>query len=191
VTGVALTIAGAAILALFVAAGTVYSLDSAMLVGAIGLAGGATVAGLAIARQPQRSAIALLVAVIAVDWVFVLRVLPEFERYKPVPGMTAVIQQRAQHDDAVAHYRVALPSMVYYLRKHIDGFDSREEFVEFMRRRHAFAVMRADDYRDVAPALGPNACIVGEWDSFQAKLKDVVAHRPLPKLVLAYNRCQP
>ena len=81
--------------------------------------------------------------------------------------------------------------MAYYLRRHFEGFDSRENFIEFMRRRGAYAVTRAEDYRDVAPELGPRACIVGEWDAFQAKLKDILAHRPLPKLVLVYNRCQP
>jgi 4-amino-4-deoxy-L-arabinose transferase-like glycosyltransferase len=191
VTGILLAAGGAAVLALFVAAGTVYSLDSAKIVGAIGLAGGIGVLGLALVRRQQFAAIALLVSVIAVDWVFVLCVLPEFERYKPVPEMTAVIEQRVRPDDEVAHYRVALPSMAYYLRRHFDGFDSRDEFVGFMRRRSAYAVMRAEDYRDVAADLGPHACIIGEWDWFQAKLKDVVAHRPLPKVVLIYNRCQP
>ena len=191
ITGVILALTGAAIIALFVAAGTVYSLDSALIVGIVGLIGGLAIAGLVVARRPEASAIALLAALAVVDWVFVVRVLPEFERYKPVPQMTAVIQQRARPDDVVAHYRVAMPSMVYYLRRHIEGFDSREEFVGFMRRNHAYAVMRADDYRDVSPELGAGACIVGEWDSFQAKLKDVIAHRPLPKLVLIYNRCQP
>ena len=75
--------------------------------------------------------------------------------------------------------------------KHIEGFDSRDDFLDFMRRHHAYAVMRADDYRDVSSELGAGAGIVGEWDSFQARLKDVIAHRPLPKLVLVYNHCQP
>jgi 4-amino-4-deoxy-L-arabinose transferase-like glycosyltransferase len=191
VAGVLLAAAGAAVLALFVAAGTVYALSSAVIVGATGLAGGVVVVGFAVWRRPREAALALLTCVIAVNWVFVLRVLPEFERYKPVPEMTAAIQQRAKADDAVAHYRVALPSMAYYLRRHFEGFDSRDAFIEFMRRQGAFAVMRAEDYRDVAADLGPRACIVGEWDAFQAKLKDVLAHRPLPKLVLVYNRCQP
>jgi 4-amino-4-deoxy-L-arabinose transferase-like glycosyltransferase len=190
-TGILLAATGAAVLALFVAAGTVYPLGSALFVGAIGLAGGISVVGLALTRRPEAAALALLASVIAVNWVFVLRVLPEFERYKPVPEMSAVIQQRAQPGEGVAHYRVALPSMAYYLRRHFEGFDSREGFLAFMQRQGAYAVMRAEDYRDVAPELGPRVCVVGEWDAFQAKLKDILAHRPLPKLVLVYNRCQP
>jgi hypothetical protein len=108
-----------------------------------------------------------------------------------VPAISAVIQQRARPGDAVAHYRVALPSMAFYLRRHFDGFDSRADFIAYMRERSAYAVMRAEDYRDVAPELGPQLCVVGEWDWFQAKLKDVLAHRPLPKVVLIYNRCEP
>jgi 4-amino-4-deoxy-L-arabinose transferase-like glycosyltransferase len=191
VTGALLAIAGAAILGLFAAAGAAYSLGSAVFVGVVGLAGGVVTLALAMTGRTRGAAHAVLVSVIAVTWIFVLRVLPEFERYKPVPEMSALIQQRSQPDDAVAHYRVALPSMVYYLRRHFEGFDSREDFIEWMRRHHAYAVMRADDYHDVSGDLGPQACVVGEWDSFQAKLKDILAHRPLPKLVVVYNRCQP
>jgi 4-amino-4-deoxy-L-arabinose transferase-like glycosyltransferase len=191
VTGLLLALAGAAVLALFQTAGRVYALDSALIVGAIGLAGGIVTTVLAFARKPAAAAMALLAAVIAVNWVFVVRALPEFERYKPVPEMSALLQERLRPGDAVAHYRVALPSMVYYLRRHIETFESREEFLAFMRRHHTYAVLRADEYRDIAGELPPGSCVVGEWQFFQAKLKDVLAHRPLPKLVLMDTRCPP
>jgi hypothetical protein len=147
------------------------------------------VIGCAAARRPRAAAIAILATVATVDWLFVLRVLPEFERYKPVPGMTHVIQERLPADIPVAHYRVALPSMVFYLRRQFSGFDSREEFIAFMRARRAVAVLRASDFEDVRRDLDARACIVGQWDAFQAKLKDILAHRPLPKLLLIDNRC--
>ena len=189
ITGFIVAAAGGMVLALFVAAGTVYALHSALPVGIAGLAGGAVALGCAVARRPRAAAIAVVATVAAVDWLFVLRVLPEFERYKPVPGMTRVIQEQFPAGIPVAHYRVALPSMVFYLRRQFSGFDSREQFIEFMRRQRAVAVMRADDFNDVRRDLDSRACIVGQWDSFQAKLKDVLAHRPLPKLVLVDNRC--
>ena len=63
--------------------------------------------------------LAVIAALIAVDLIAVTRVLPEFERYKPVPPFSALLQQRLQPGDEVAHYQVALPSMVFYLQRHV------------------------------------------------------------------------
>ena len=73
-------------------------------------------------RRPGAAALALLAAVVAVNWAFVVRVLPEFERYKPVPEFSRVLAGAPAAGDVVAHYQVALPSMVYYLRRHVDQY---------------------------------------------------------------------
>src|SRR4029079_6998381 len=66
-----LAIAGGAVLFLFAAAGRVYALDSSMIIGAVGLAGGLVGAMMAVLRRPASSALALLTAIIAVNWIFV------------------------------------------------------------------------------------------------------------------------
>ena len=120
VAGALLAIAGAAVLYLFEAAGRVYALDSALIVGAIGVAGGVVSLFFGVSRKPAAAALSLLAAMIAVNWAFVVCVLPEFERYKPVPEFSRVLQERLKPGDAVMHYKVSLPSMVYYLRRHVD-----------------------------------------------------------------------
>ncbi len=65
---------------------------------------------------------AVAVALIVVNWTFVLKVLPSFEAYKPAPGLAAVLEKRAGPNDLIVTYNVALPSLVYYLRRHIDVF---------------------------------------------------------------------
>ena len=79
---------------------------------------------------PAAAALALLAAVIAVNWAFVVRVLPEFERYKPVPMFSRVLEERLQPGDVVAHYQVSLPSMAYYLRRHVDQDFDDPPFVQ-------------------------------------------------------------
>jgi hypothetical protein len=60
-----------------------------VIVGAIGLAGGVVSLFFGAARKPAAAALSLLAAVVAVNWAFVVCVLPEFERYKPVRSSAA------------------------------------------------------------------------------------------------------
>ena len=63
-----LAIAGGAVLWLFETAGRVYALHGSLIVGVFGLAGGAIALGLAIVRKPAAAVLALLAAMVAVDW---------------------------------------------------------------------------------------------------------------------------
>ena len=75
-----------------------------------------------------------LIVFIAFNWILALRVLPAFERYKPARPLADSIARRAGPDDVVAHFDVSLPSMVFYLRRHIDiGFDAESRFVREAR----------------------------------------------------------
>ncbi len=82
---------------------------------------------------PALGAVAL--ALIVVNWVFVLKVLPSFEAYKPAPGLAAVLKERAGPDDLIVTYNVALPSLVYYLRRHIDVFYDHGPVLELLHSR--------------------------------------------------------
>jgi 4-amino-4-deoxy-L-arabinose transferase-like glycosyltransferase len=191
VGGGLLAIAGVAVLFLFQAAGRVYALDSAVIVGAIGLAGGALTLLLGLLRRPAPAAMALLTAMIAVNWTFVVRVLPEFERYKPVPVFSRILEQRLQPDDVVAHYQVSLPSMAYYLRRHVDQYFDDPPFVSVvLSPAHVYAVLSDDDYAALAPRIGARTCIIDRRPTFDVKLKRVLARQPLPELLLISNQCR-
>jgi 4-amino-4-deoxy-L-arabinose transferase-like glycosyltransferase len=188
--GALLALAGAAVLFLFETSGRVYALDAAVIVGAIGLAGGVLTVFFGGARRPAAAALSLLAAVIAVNWAFVLCVLPEFERYKPVPEFSRILQERLQRDDVVAHYQVSLPSMVYYLRRPVDQYVDDPPFVRSMLSgRRVYAVLSADDYATLAPQIGARTCIIDRRPTFEVKLRQVLARQPLPELLLITNRC--
>src|SRR5205085_6833559 len=110
-TGLLLAMAGGGVLYLFAGAGRVYQLEAALYVGVFGLIGGLATVLLALVRRPAPAALALLTTMIAVNWTFVVAVLPEFERYKPVPGFSETLKARLQPGDVVAHYQASLPSM--------------------------------------------------------------------------------
>ena len=191
ITGALLAIAGGGVLYLFVTAGRVYALDAALVIGVVALAGGAATLLLAALRRPAPAALALIAAAIAVNWTFVLRVLPEFERYKPVPAFSEILAARLQPGDIVAHYQASLPSMVYYLRRHVDQYFDPESFVRaVLVPDHVYAVLSADDYAALAPQIGRRTCVIDRRPTFDVKLGSVLAREPLPELLLISNRCR-
>jgi hypothetical protein len=154
------------------------------------VAGGAIALALALRRQPAAAMLALVAAFVAVDWAFVVRVLPDFERYKPVPALSRVLEQRLQPGDVVAHYQVALPSMVYYLRRHVDQYFEEQPFVAaILSNRRVYAVLSADDYAALEPAIGRRTCVLDRRQTFDVKLRTVLARQPLPELLLISNQC--
>ena len=191
VAGALLGLASAAVLYLFETAGRVYALDAALIVGALGLAGGVITVFFGAARRPAAAALSLLAAVVAVNWTFVVRVLPEFERYKPVPELSRVLESRLQPGDTVVHYQVSLPSMVYYLRRPVDQVVDAPPFLEaVLSDKRVFAVLSADDYRELAPQIAARTCVIDHRPTFEVKLRQVLARQPLPELLLISNRCR-
>ena len=155
------------------------------------IVGGVMCAALAVTGRPFRAAGVLLAAIIAVNWVFVLRVLPEFERYKPVPALSREIASRLQPGDVVANYQVALPSMVYYLGRHVDEHFDTPSFVAAINSRdRVYGVLTDDDYHALAAEIGSRTCVLNRYPVFNVKLGSVLARAPLPELLLISNECR-
>ncbi len=188
--GLLLSVAGAATLYIFQTAGKVYALDGAAFVGAAATVGGMIAFALALANRSRAALAVVLLSLVTLNWAFVIRVLPSFERYKPVPPLSAAISQRLNEGDIVAHYNVALPSMVYYLRRHIEILFEQDAFLRLLRgERRVFAVLSASDYLQLEPVLGVATCVLDRRPTVNIKLKAVLARDPLPEVLLITNRC--
>jgi 4-amino-4-deoxy-L-arabinose transferase-like glycosyltransferase len=194
VIGLLLAVAGVGTLYIFQAAGKVYALDGAAFVGAAAAVGGAVALVLALANRARAALAVVLLSLITLNWAFVIRVLPSFERYKPVPPLSAAIRERLADGDVVAHYNVALPSMVYYLGRHIEILFDRDAFLEMLRGdRRVFAVLSASDYSQLQPTIrtyGVETCVLDRRPTVNIKLKAVLARDPLPEVLLITNRCR-
>jgi 4-amino-4-deoxy-L-arabinose transferase-like glycosyltransferase len=191
VTGLVLSVLGIATIYVFQTAGKVYALDGAPFIGYLGAIGGIIVLVFALLDRSTTSLVALAVTMITLNWAFVLRVLPSFERYKPVPALSAVIRQHASADDVIVHYNIALPSMVYYLGRHIDVLFEPEPFLETLRQpRRVFAVLSANDYARLERDIGVRTCVLDRRPTVNVKLKAVLARDPLPQVLLITNQCQ-
>jgi 4-amino-4-deoxy-L-arabinose transferase-like glycosyltransferase len=190
VLAVILVALGAFVLYVFGAAQTVYRVDGAQLAGWLAASGGLVI-GVCAWRRQRMPAVAVALAVfIAFNWVLALRALPSFEQYKPVVPLSRVIERQAMPGDAIVHFDVALPSMVFYLKRHIDiGFDPAR-FVEQMKSAQAvYAVLPANRYDDLKDAFGIPTCVLARQATSDVKLRAILELEPPPEVVLISNRC--
>jgi 4-amino-4-deoxy-L-arabinose transferase-like glycosyltransferase len=186
-----LAVAGAGTLYVFQLAGKVYALDGAMFVGCMAAAGGLVGLLLAVFNRPRAALATVVLALVTLNWGFVIRVLPSFERYKPVPRLSATIRERLVEGDVVAHYNVALPSMVFYLGRHIDVFFEREPFLRLLASgRTVYAILSASDYAALQPSIHVATCVLDRQSTVNVKLKAVLSREPLPEVLLVTNRCR-
>jgi 4-amino-4-deoxy-L-arabinose transferase-like glycosyltransferase len=182
--------AGAGVLYLF-SDGT-YDLAGARPMGAAAVAGGLVVAGLAVVCRPRLALLTVIATFVFLDWLFVLRVLPSFEKYKPAPGFAATLAARLKPSDAVVTYDEALPSLVFYLRRHVDPyFDPELLFADLRSSRTVYAILSAENYRQLAGPIGVPTCEIERRLTFDVKLRNMLTREPLPELVLITNRCGP
>jgi 4-amino-4-deoxy-L-arabinose transferase-like glycosyltransferase len=192
VIGALLMILGAGLLYLFQTSLAVYTLEGTALAGGIAIAGGACALVLALVKRSREALLAIAAVMIAVNWVFVLRVLPSFEAYKPAPGFATVLQARAGPNDQIVTYNVALPSLVYYLRRHTDVFYDHEPVLPLLESdRTVYLMLPRHDYETIIlPAVKARTCIVSRQPMFDVKLKNVLTRERLPELLLVTNKCQ-
>jgi 4-amino-4-deoxy-L-arabinose transferase-like glycosyltransferase len=170
---------------------TSYGLDGMALAFTIAAAGGAATLVSVAARRSVHGLVLLIAAIIAVNWVFILRVLPSVEPYKPSPAFARVIAERAGPDDLVAHFNIAMPSMVFYLQRHIDVYYDLEAFSTALRGgRDVYAVLWAADYAAVRAQSGVETCVVDRRPTLEAKLRDFLARAPLPEVLLVSTDCR-
>jgi hypothetical protein len=128
------------------------------------------------------------VTVVAFNWVCVLRVLPDFERFKPVRPLCERIAQEAPADAMVGYYRYAAPSMTFYLRRQVFAYYEPEELLAaFASGRAVYCLMLAEDFESLKPQL-PQAGVLASRPVFQVKLKFILEKREPPQVLLITNK---
>jgi len=192
VLGVVVAVLGAAVLYLFGAGQTAYQIDGATASALIAIAGGSAATVLTLRRRYAGAVSAALIVLISFNWILAVRALPSFEQYKPVVPLSEQLARRIGPDDVVAHFDVALPSMVFYLRRHIDVSFDAEAFVRQIRSdRRVFAVLSADRYEALRAQFGVETCLIGRHRVADVRLRTLLESRPPPQVVVMTNRCPP
>lgn len=190
--GLLLALAGAGILYVFNASGNVYALEGIPAVAVVAIGGGVVALVLATRGQWRSGLLAFVTAGVLLNWILVIKVLPSFEPYKPVPRLTEFLQPRVAPDDVIAHYSVALPSMVYYMRRHIDVTYDLATFLQMLRQpRRVYGILWTEEYERLKGEIGVPTCALHQVPSFNVKIGAMIERKPLPHLVVITNRCDP
>jgi 4-amino-4-deoxy-L-arabinose transferase-like glycosyltransferase len=187
--GALMLAAGAGVLYLFSSPARVYALEGATASGLIAMAGGALSLALAWRRRTFPAIVAIAIAIIAVNWVFVLKGLPSFRKYQPVPEMVERIRSSADPTARIGYYKLGLPSLAYYAGRPVfEAFDP-DQVREILTTGETWCLMRASDYAAIQHALPVPTCIKAAAPIFDVKIGNVLALRPLPELLLVSTAC--
>jgi 4-amino-4-deoxy-L-arabinose transferase-like glycosyltransferase len=166
-----------------------YQLDGARAAGLLAAGGGLLSLLLALVGRSQAAALALALTLIAFNWICVWRVLPDFERFKPVRPLCEIIEQEAPADALIGYYRFAAPSMVFYLRRQVfEHYQPAALLSAFESGRAVYCLMLADDYEQLKPQLPPQVGVLASRPLFQVKLKSILEKREPPRLLLITNK---
>ena len=188
--GVLLFLVGAALVYLAKVAGAVYAIQGVAAIGVIGLVAGGLAMWFGLRQRVLGACVAVAAGFTCLSVIFVVWTLPSFEAYKPVPGFAETIRQRAAPDDIVATYAQSMPSLAYYLRRHVeDLFDVDELVVHLKSGKPVFAVISEEDLARVRGDLPGPLCVIDRRPTLDVRLKSVLAAAPPPQLVLVANRC--
>jgi len=164
-------------------------LSGATLAGALLSAGAVLAAGLTLWRARIAAVTVLAVAIILTHWVVVLRTLPDFERYKHVPQLGRLVQERASPAAQVCTYKLATPSLVFYLRRHVFLIEDEGELRQMMRANaELYCMMREQDYEAIKGTLNVPTAVIAHVPVFSAQLEDFWRRAPLGRVVLVTNR---
>jgi len=188
--GALVAAAGGGVLFLFASAAKVYAIDGAALTGWAAVAAGSAAAVFAARRQVFASVVAIGVAAVVLNWVFVLQALPSFRQYQPVPRMSDAIRVRAGADARVAYYRMAVPSLAYYLRRPVLELFEPQQVIDAFGEGEIYCLVTALDYAALVDQLPKPTCVIARAPLFDVKIGNVLQRRPLPQLWLVTNRCE-
>lgn len=181
--------AGAAILYLFGRGIQAYELAGASLIGCAALLGGLSGTGAALLNRTRSGVLTTALTLAACNWLFVLRTLPDFERFKPVRSACEVIASQATPDALVGYYKTAYPSMVFYLRRPIfEYYEQSEIEAALSSGKEIFCLMTAVEYEAIKARLPAQTRVLASYPIFQVKLKSILERVELPQVVLISNR---
>jgi 4-amino-4-deoxy-L-arabinose transferase-like glycosyltransferase len=188
--GFLLCVAGAVGMYIFAYRTSPYTLAGAAIIGCFAIIGGAAVMFAASMGRGRTAVVALIGAVLLSDWVFVLRTLPDFERYKPVRALCQSIDDLAPPNALVGYYKYASPSMVFYLRRPIFEYYEPEEMRRaFATGKQIFCVITEADYAHLRKYL-PETRVLASRPVFRVKLKSILDRVEPPQVLLISNRLE-
>jgi len=182
--------AAGSIILLFFGNGTQpYEIAGANLIGCAAIVGGLSAAIAAVLNRMPSAILATALGVAACNWLFVVRSLPDFERFKPVRPLCEIIASEAGPDALVGYYRTAYPSMVFYLRRPIFEYYHQPEIeAAFSSGKEVFCLMTETEFESLRMRVPVQTRVLASHPIFQVKLNGILNRVELPRVVLITNK---
>jgi 4-amino-4-deoxy-L-arabinose transferase-like glycosyltransferase len=122
------------------------------------------------------------------NYVFVARVLPSVERFKPSPLFARTAADRGAESDRIGSYEYMLSSLVYYARRPVQQLGTEEEVSDFYAKGPGWVVMRREQFEGLSRRL-PGLCVAASSPVFDAQIGGLLEQRAPAEVVLVTNRC--
>lgn len=166
-----------------------YSLDGAMFIGAVAIAGGVVALVRLFGRKLLEPVATIAVSLIVIVWCVVLCTLPDFERYKPVRPFSDIIRSRASIGAIVGSYKFALPSMVFYLHRPVMEVLLPDHLrAVFYSSSDVYFIMAEDEYNNIKDRLPVDTYVLARQPMFDLRPRNFLDGTELPLFVLISNR---
>lgn len=184
-----IAIAGGVVLYLFTGAMIDYELRGVKEIAAIAIAGGFIALIAIFMKRDFAATLATALAMIAMNLIFVARVLPDFERYRPARAMAEIIRAEAAPDALVGYYRFAAPSLAFYLRRPIFEYYRPEELQAALESgRQVYCLISEQDYEALKDGLPAPTYVLASRAVFQVKFRVIFDRIELPRVLLISNK---
>lgn len=165
--------------------------DTALVAGLLGATGLVTL-GLMAARRGRDAVIALAAGFVLLNYAFVLRALPDAERFKPAPPIAAAFTAGAGAEAQLTALDVGLPSLVYYAGRTVHELGATRQAAELLAgEAEVWLVLPRAAWEEIAPQV-PGACVILRRPqfAFNARLSDIIDRTPPDDILLVANRCR-
>jgi 4-amino-4-deoxy-L-arabinose transferase-like glycosyltransferase len=169
-----------------------YRLADSWTLLAILVATGAACLALWTVNRPRVAIAALAVGFIVFDYVFIGRVLPDVERFKPVPAIVRAFSARATSGARIESFNMSLPSLVFYLNRPVPEIGTFEDAAARLAAPdEEWLVTNEESWRALHERV-PAACLSESHSLFvfdTAKISDIITGEPPPDALLVTNKC--
>lgn len=189
--GVLLSALGALIIYAGSNPATRYGIGGTEVIGGALIAGG-LLAGLASPRGGALLAVAAIAAAIAaMNWTLAVKTLSSYERYKPVRQFCEELRKTAGDGALVGYYRLAAPSMVFYLKRPVFEYYEPEQLARALSSgSEVYCLMSAEDYTALKERLPAPTRILASHPVLRVKLRDLLTGAEPSEVVLISNRME-
>ena len=155
-------------------------------------------AALLLHQAARRRVLGSMIAIAAVLWVACLIAaavyLPAVERLRPVKDLSRAIEARAKPGDEIGYYRLAVPSMLFYLRRPIFSASNEDIMAhQFEGEARVLCIMGERDYDYFTGSRNLNLVVLSRHPQLPTQIRAMLGRKSsaAEDLLLVSNRPDP